>query len=311
MPKRSTILVADDIEDRTDAGKRRSQAIRFAASVLAERLGAELSLLYVEDIKTLPAARFDLSGMQAWHDRHQHVLEETGKQFSGLVRCSLQSGSPVEEILKALRSKTPPELAVLGTRGKEGLQRLFLGSVAEEVIRRANRPVMVIGTKAQKKAWFLAADRMQLRILVATDLGNSSRAAERYALSLAKRTGARVFLFHAPGDSFRAMMENTMVPGMVPDDLDAVLARVREDAVKTLQKKTGFFQRHGVACDYKLEESSASSASLIHQEAQKDYSLVIMGTHGRNVVLNAYFGSTARETILNATIPVIVVHSGR
>jgi hypothetical protein len=44
MPKRF-ILVADDIEDRTDAGKKRSQAIRLAASDFADRLGAEIDLL--------------------------------------------------------------------------------------------------------------------------------------------------------------------------------------------------------------------------------------------------------------------------
>ncbi len=310
MPKRF-ILVADDIEDRSDAGKKRSQAIQIAASDFADRLGAEIDLLYVEDVKTLPPGRLDASGIQDWHNAHQHLLDEAGKQFSAPIRCSLHRGSPVEEILKALESRLPPELVVLGTRGKKGLRRLFLGSVAEEVLRRADRPVMVIGPEAQKRAWFLAADRRPLQLLVATDLGNSSRAAEGYALSLAKRTGANVFLFHCFGDNFRSLIETSIVPGTVSYDLDATAARIREDAAKILKKKAGFFQRHGVACDYKLEESTASSASLVHREAEKDYSLVVMGTHGRNIMLNAYFGSTARETILHATIPVIVVHSGR
>ncbi len=310
MPKR-LILVADDIENRTAAGKRRSQAIKIAASDFAERLGAEINLLYVEDIKTFSSVRFDSSRMQAWHNRHQNILKETGKEFSTPISCSLRRGSPAEEILKALRSRVTPELVVLGTRGKKGLQRLLIGSVAEEVLRHARRPVMVIGPEAQRRAWFLSEDWRQLRILVATDLGNNSRAAERYALSLAKRTGAKVFLFHCPGDNFYAMLENSMVPGMVPYDLDAMLARIRDDAAKTLREKASFFQRHGVPCEYKLEESMMSSACSVHQEAENDYSLVVMGTHGRNVVLNAFFGSTARETILNVTIPVIVVHSGR
>jgi nucleotide-binding universal stress UspA family protein len=310
MPKR-VILVADDIEDRTEAGKKRSRAIRIAASDLADRLGAEIRLLYVEDVRTLTSGRLDPYAIDDWHNAHQRMLEEAGKQFSITVRCLLQRGSPVEEILKALRSRVSPELAILGTRGKKGLQRLFLGSVAEEVLRRAGRPVMVIGPEAQKRAWFLATGRRRMRILVATDLGGNSRAAERYALMLAKRTAANVLLFHCPGDSFRSLLETGMVPGSVPYDLDATVAGIREDAVKTLEQKTGLFRRHGVACDYKLEESAASSASLVHQEAEKDHALVIMGTHGRNMMLNAYFGSTARETILHATIPVIVVHSGR
>jgi nucleotide-binding universal stress UspA family protein len=93
------------------------------------------------------------------------MLDEAAQQFSAPIRCSLHSGSPWEEILKTLGSWLPPELAVPGTRGEKGLQRLFLGSVAEEMLRRAKRPVMVIGQEAQKKAWFLAADQRPFRIV--------------------------------------------------------------------------------------------------------------------------------------------------
>ena len=60
MPQRP-ILVADDIENRTVVGKRRSQAIQSVASSLAQQLGANITLLYVEDIKTYPLRGFDSS----------------------------------------------------------------------------------------------------------------------------------------------------------------------------------------------------------------------------------------------------------
>jgi nucleotide-binding universal stress UspA family protein len=49
----------------------------------------------------------------------------------------------------------------------------------------------------------------------------------------------------------------------------------------------------------------------VHEECASGYSFAIMGTRGRNALLNAFFGSTAREAVLNATIPVIIVHSGK
>ena len=55
MPKNS-ILLADDIDNQTDSGKRRSQAIRDAASFLAQRLNIGIELLYGEDIKAYPHA---------------------------------------------------------------------------------------------------------------------------------------------------------------------------------------------------------------------------------------------------------------
>ncbi len=310
MPKRS-ILVADDIENQTDSGKRRSQAIYSAASFLAQRLNSGIDLLYVEDINAYPHDRFDSLRLRAWHSQHRKRLEEASRQFHIPVVYSLKGGPPAERILRAVRSKTSPELVVMGTQGRKGLKRLLIGSVAEEVIRHSKRPVMVIGPLAQEKVRNLNVQK-QLKILVATDLGKNSRAAEHYALSLAKRMGAGIVLFHCLGESFRRIVrDSSMVSGWVPFNLDEILAGIQEDAIAAIEQKARFFEKQGVPCYYKVDDKQIISSCSIYQESEKGYLFVIMGTHGRNALLNAYFGSTARETILNAPIPVITVHSVR
>ena len=198
----------------------------------------------------------------------------------------------------------------MGTQGRKGLKRLLIGSVAEEVIRHSKRPVMVIGPIAQELDRELSGQK-QLKILVPTDLGKNSRAAEEYALSLAKRIRARVTLYHCLWDNINAIIVNSAYSGMAPYNLDAIIDESRADAVETMKRKSGFFQKHGVPCEYKIEGKTIISQCAAYQESESGYSLVVMGTHGRNALLNAFFGSTARETILNAPIPVIVVHSGR
>src|SRR5512143_3097397 len=309
MPQRP-ILVADDIENRTAVGKRRSQAIQSVASSLAQQLGANITLLYVEDIKTYPLRGFDSSRFREWHDLHQERLAEMSRQFPVPAVWSLKSGSPAERIMDVLRSRTPPELVVLGTQGRKGVKRLLIGSVAEEVVRHAKRPVMVIGPMAQEKHKDLSSQK-QMNILVATDLTRNSHAAEQYALSLAKRLEARTVLFHCLWDSYSAIMEPSMISGMAPLNLENVLDKVREDTVASMRQKVRFFQDRSVACAHTIEEKAIPSTCAVFQEALQGYSLVVMGTHGRNAVLTAFFGSTARETILNASVPVIIVHSGR
>ena len=309
MPQRP-LLVADDIENRTDPGKRLSQAIFNVASSLAQHLKTNVELLYVEDSKSYPRAKFEYAGIQAWHARHQEILEKASRRLQVPVRCSLTSGSPAEQILMKLHSRPAPELVIVGTQGLRGLRRLFIGSVAEEVIRHARRPVMVIGPNARKKELSLVG-RKQASILVATDLGKNSRAAERYALSLAKRIGARVVLFHCLGDNYHAIVDQSMTSGMIPYNFDNVLDELREDAIKSLKQKTVFFQKHGVPCEYKVEESVVLSSCAVYQESDQGYSFVVIGTHGRNVLLQAFIGSTARETILNSSVPVITVHAGK
>jgi len=307
MPQRS-ILVADDIENETDSGRRRSHLIRSVASSLAQRLKTGIDLLYVEDIKAYPPDRSVSPRIRARHAKNQERLEEASRQFQISIRYSLKSASPAEQILKALRSPSSPELVVVGTQGRKGLRRLLIGSVAEEVIRHSRRPVMVIGPVAQEKGRDFT-DRKQLKILVATDLGKNSRAAEQYALSLAKRIGAHVVLFHCLWDSINAMLVNSAFSGLVAINLDAIIAETRNDAVESMKQKVDFYRKHGVPCEYKIEEKAIVSACGVYQEGESGYSLVIMGTRGKNALLNAFFGSTARETILKAPVPVITVHS--
>lgn len=311
MPQRS-LLVADDIENRTDTGKRRSRAIMSAASALAERLETGIDLLYVEDIKSYPHGRFDSPRVRAWHSGHLKALEAAGASYQVPVRSLIKGGHPAEQILKVLRAKAAPELVVMGTQGRKGMKLLLIGSVAEEVIRHSKRPVMVVGPVAQEKAWFLATDRRVPKILVATDLGRNSRAAEQYALSLAKRIGARTVLYHCLGDSYRTIVQDSsMVSGWVPMNLNEILDGIRKDSVRVLEQKADFFQKRGVPCEYKIDDEPRTSSCAVYQESERGYSHVVMGTHGRNVLMEAYFGSTARETILNAPVPVMTVHAGK
>jgi len=309
MPNRA-ILVADDIENQTDSGKRRSQAMRNAASFLAQRLKTGIDLLYVEDIKTYPVGKLGLFRFLEWHSQHENRLAEVGSQFALPVTCSVKSGSPAEQILKTVRSRSSPELVVVGTQGRKGMRRLLIGSVAEEVARYSQRPVLVVGPIAQELYRDMSGQK-RLKLLVPTDLGKNSRAAERYALTLAKRMGARVTLFHCLWDSINAIIVNTAYAGMAAYDLEMVIDRSRDEAIEAMKRKVSYFEKRGVACGYKVEEKALTSLCAVYQESESGYAFVVMGTHVRNALLNAFLGRTARETILHAAVPVITVHSGR
>lgn len=306
MPQRS-ILVAVDIENRTAASKKRSEAVCGAASFLAQRLKAGIDLLYVEDIKAYHHDKWDPAGIRSWRLEHETKLKLLSRQFEVPVSHTVKRGSPAEQILKTLHTDRA-ELVVMGTKGRKGLRRLLIGSVAEEVIRHAKRPVMVVGPMAQERRNFFGKE--EINILLATELAKNSRPAERYALSLAKRIGAKVILFHCIWDSINAILVNTAYSGGAVYKLDEIIAETRDDAVDILKQKVGLFRKHGVACEYKIEDKAVLSACGVYQEGGKGYSAIIMGTRGRNALLSSFFGSTARESILHASIPVITVHSG-
>jgi nucleotide-binding universal stress UspA family protein len=74
----------------------------------------------------------------------QHKLERVGPADAGFeVERLLVGGEPAAEILRFAREQSC-DLIVLGTHGRTGLPRLVLGSVAEQVVRKAPCPVLTV-----------------------------------------------------------------------------------------------------------------------------------------------------------------------
>jgi nucleotide-binding universal stress UspA family protein len=59
------------------------------------------------------------------------------------VSCAIRSGRPDEEIVAAARD-AGADLIAMSTHGRSGLGRLLFGSVAEQVLRHADVPVLMI-----------------------------------------------------------------------------------------------------------------------------------------------------------------------
>ena len=99
----------------------------------------------------------------------------------------------VWDVLASVIQREDVDLLVLGTRGRGGLKKLALGSVAEQVLRLAKCPVLTVGPHAQPASSGTVEFR---RILFATDFGPASTKAFSYALSLAEDYQAKLVLLH-------------------------------------------------------------------------------------------------------------------
>jgi len=87
------------------------------------------------------------------------------------------------------------DLVVVGTHGRRGIEKLLLGSVAEEVFRKANCPVLTVGPHSYREGHIEFASEART-YLFATDFCEASLAAIPNAVSLAARTKARLILVH-------------------------------------------------------------------------------------------------------------------
>ena len=118
----------------------------------AKRFGAELHLVHVVDGLTNPypylgppfneAAAWETMIRQKAHAALDACPLPAGFESLKIVR-ELRSGSPIVNIVEYAKA-TGTDLIVMGTHGRSGLSHLLLGSVAENVVRRATCSVLTV-----------------------------------------------------------------------------------------------------------------------------------------------------------------------
>src|SRR5688572_13530519 len=160
-----------------------AKALRYAAGVRSA-LDAQVTVLFVrshatespQDEESSELTAFMVATVGAAPDIH-HVQRQ---------------GEPSEEILRTCGT-LGCDLIVMGTHGRTGVQRLLLGSVAENVLRRSPTPVLVVPRAMEERngpAWVEA-------VLCAVDFGESPQQVIEYAASIAMTAGARLLLAHS------------------------------------------------------------------------------------------------------------------
>lgn len=81
-----------------------------------------------------------------------------------LVEHCMKTGPAVEVILEAAR-QYQVELIVIGTHGRKGINRIFLGSVAEHVIRRSPCPVLTASPPWEKSLIETSSNKQRLMLM--------------------------------------------------------------------------------------------------------------------------------------------------
>jgi nucleotide-binding universal stress UspA family protein len=131
----------------TDFSPHSEHALEVAFE-MASAFGARLQVFHCfQEVKGAQAPVGSAGLDPAIRDSAEDALNQQLKRFDSYgvdVDLDLQPGMfPATALLDAARKSTA-DLIVLGTHGRSGLKRVLLGSVAEEVVREATCPVVMV-----------------------------------------------------------------------------------------------------------------------------------------------------------------------
>jgi universal stress protein A len=90
------------------------------------------------------------SSVQRWAEKRLDTLVEQARRSKVSARSALLAGA-AHEAISAAAAKERADVIVIGTHGRTGLERVFVGSVAARIIGSAPCPVLTVRSRAARK----------------------------------------------------------------------------------------------------------------------------------------------------------------
>lgn len=301
QPKR--ILVATDFSHS-------SEAAMISAAAAAKHYGARLAVSHIAPgagavHPAFPSLeRRELVEVSDLERRATAAVLTHTKEILGLgegdidVLVATTTGRNEATSIAEQATDYKADLVVVGSHGRTGLARAWLGSVAERVVR--NAPCDVLVARPVKEA-------KHGPVIAATDLGESSGNVLRVAAREAAARGVEllaVFALDAPNDVLPYGMLGPFGIYVAPPDPQGQ-DDLRDAADKTMHAA---LEAADVRAQVTILDGRAPH-ELIQLAEAKGASLIVCATHGRTGLARLALGSVAESIVRHSPCSVLVVRS--
>lgn len=225
-------------------------------------------------------------------EKVQTELAHLHKTRAVPVEVIVKKGQPVTETLKLIKARNV-DLVCVGSHGRGLIDRLILGSVAEQVLRLSPVSVLVAPPTV--------ASHDMVHLLCAVDGSSCATTGLEWAIDLARREESKEITvmnaFEVPVGYLEAGMSYESAR-------DKIRAIHQQDLEKTLKKAAV----PDIRFDSVIAEGPVAETIIkVAKERKRD--LIIIGTHGRSRLAAFFVGGIALTIARESPLPVLCVKS--
>jgi len=244
-----------------------SEYSRFAlkqAAAIARLHGSDIVVLHV--VPPEPAMNYTVEPAPWRYEpetlRRRNDMSVVDREILSCLQHEyiVRTGS-IASVLGRVIEERAISLIVIGTHGRTGVKKFILGSVAEQVFRLADCPVLTIGPDIEAR---LLSHGCFQSVLFATDFSTGSKQALPYALRFAEESHARLTLLHVLEEgSMAAIYLHQQLSRNAREQLESMMPRNANHAYCVEMEVVG---------GYPVEE-------ILRVARQKQADLIVLGVH--------------------------------
>jgi nucleotide-binding universal stress UspA family protein len=290
-------------------------ALPLALSI-ARRAGASLQLVHVAVplavayAETVPVPDAGLEKQLQAH--HQAYLTRIAGQLERVSPVPVTTAVLGGEIAAALRghaAATGADLVVMTTHGRGPLRRLWLGSVADELVRDLPVPLLLVRPHGAEPDW--AHEPVLRHVLLPLDGTALAEGMLEPGVALGTLMGAEYTLLRAVkpalpvgyplGDA--GLGEGTRV---LIEQIEALHQKLCREARAYLDGVAQQLRAQGLRVHCRVVVEEQPGAAIVDAGRPPDADLIALATHGRRGLSRLMLGSVADKVIRGAAVPVLV-----
>ena len=289
MSRIANILVPVDFSNASKAAMNfgAQLALQFQARLVVAHIVPSLAAI----LHSIPKDEFGLE-RQIFAETERQLPDEIPTSYR--TRISTQSivraGDVRDELLSIVDSEKI-DLIVMGAHGRRAVERLFMGSTAENMLRKTPVPIIIVPERSKEVSQSPVEAPFQ-RVIYATDLSDTADGGFRYCVDLVRSLGAQMTLLHVLDVNESVAFENK------PEVRAQLQARMRkmiegEDCIGLpLRTEIGDGTPYRRILKY-AEETSAD--------------LLVINLQSNGKLEREFLGSTAERVIRSSSIPVLSI----
>jgi nucleotide-binding universal stress UspA family protein len=284
-----------------------------AAAVIARAARAKLRLVLVHQLPPPPSdrdtAKLYVSVELAVRRSQRDYLRATAarlRESHGLQVTTLLLEAPVGPRLARWIHDIDADLVVMTTHGRGAVGRAMHGSVADQLVRTLDIPVLLIRPDPERPAedspW------TPREIVVGLDGSRLAESALIPAAALARYLSVTLTLVQVV--SPLAVATDPPLPFPVGYD-DRITEVRRREALDYLESLAERLRREGTTVNAVAVVNASPAGTLLGIGRPERGTLLALGTRGRGGVARLMLGSVADKLVREAAVPVLVVPPGR